>query len=84
MGPMFHLTLTNPSGTHSQSVVLREQLMVSRSGWQITACGEDESGCGLEIDQHHPDLEAFGRIDMHPMENLLAVSWIGPVPQACR
>ena len=35
-----------------------------------------ESNWTWRIDQHHPDLEAFGRIDMHPMENLLAISWV--------
>ena len=76
----FHPDFDQPVAEYpfAKSVVLRDQLMLSGySDGTITACGEDGKQLWTwRIDQHHPDLEAFGRIDMHPMENLLAISWI--------
>ena len=76
----FHPDFDQPITAYpfAKSVVLHEQLMISGySDGTIVACGEDGKQLWTwRIDQHHPDLEAFGRIDLHPMENLLAMSWV--------
>ena len=75
----FHPDFDQPIGEYpfAKSVVLREQvLIVGFSDGAIVACGED----GKEMwtwrtDQYHPSMESFGRIDLHPMEPYLAISW---------
>ncbi len=76
----FHPDFNQPIAEYpfAKSVVLQEEFMISGfSDGAIVACGEDGKELwNWRIDQYHPDLEAFGRIDLHPMENLLAMSWV--------
>ena len=76
----FHPDFDQPVAEYpfAKSVVLREELMISGfSDGTITAGGDDGKQLWTwRIDQHHPDLEAFGRIDIHPVDNILAVSWV--------
>ena len=66
-----------PEYPFAKSVVLSQQfLVVGFSDGAIIACGDDgKKMWEWRIDQHHPSMEAFGRIDLHPMEPYLAMSW---------
>ncbi len=66
-----------PEYPFAKSVVLRQQyLIVGFSDGAIVACGEDGKVMwNWRIDQNHPSMEEFGRIDLHPMEPYLAMSW---------
>ena len=61
----------------AKSVVLHEQLLiVGFSDGAIVACGQDGKALWTwRIDQTHPSMEAFGRLDLHPSEPFLAMSW---------
>ncbi len=61
----------------AKSVVLYDQFIIAGfSDGAIVACGEDgKEVWNWRIDQHHPDIESFGRIDLHPTHNILAISW---------
>ena len=75
----FHPDFDQPVAEYpfAKSVVLRDQFVIAGfSDGAIVACGEDGKNLWTwRIDQNHPSMEAFGRIDLHPMENMLAMSW---------
>jgi len=75
----FHPDFDQPIGEYpfAKSIVLREEIfVVGFSDGAIVACGDDGKELWTwRIGQNHPSMEAFGRIDIHPVENLLAISW---------
>ena len=75
----FHPDFDQPIGEYpfAKSVVLKEQfLIVGFSDGAIVSCAEDgKEVWHWRVDQNHPEMEAFGRIDFHPLQNLIAVSW---------
>ena len=75
----FHPDFDQPIDEYpfAKSVVLHQQFVIAGfSDGTIIACGEDGKEVWTwRIDQQNPAFESFGRIDMHPMQNLLAISW---------
>ncbi len=75
----FHPDFDQPIDEYpfAKSVVMRDNIAIAGfSDGTILACGGDGKELwNWRIPQHHPSFESFGRIDIHPIENLLAISW---------
>jgi WD40 repeat protein len=75
----FHPDFDQPIDEYpfAKSVVLIEQfIIVGFSDGTIVTCADDgKEVWHWRIDQYHPEMVAFGRIDIHPIQNLLAISW---------
>jgi WD40 repeat protein len=78
--PDFDQVVGNPP--YAKSVVMSEQItIVGFSDGVISACGEDGKQLWeWRISDHH-QIDAFGRIDLHPIEGYLAMSWTQNVSQ---
>jgi len=75
----FHPDYDQPIAAYpyAKSVVMHDMLtIVGFSDGTIIACSEDGKQLWeYRIPSNNPDFEAFGRMDIHPMENFLAMSW---------
>lgn len=75
----FHPDFDQPIGAYpyAKSVVLHElQTVVGFSDGTVVSCGADGKHLWeYRIAAQHSDFEKMGRVDMHPIEGFLAMSW---------
>ena len=75
----FHPDFDQPIDEYpfAKSVVLKDEMLIGGfSDGTILACDSDgKEMWSWRIPQQHPSFESFGRIDIHPLEDFLAISW---------